>query len=136
MKIKDVFILWLKDLYSENISYKLVSLFIALILWLTILGRRDFVISKEVDIEIATGQGLSLASQSVDKIKVKVSGPRGALKKFVDSGLSQMVTVNAASKSEGEYELEIPTYKIDVPFGVKVIQVRPSTVKVQIKKNN
>jgi hypothetical protein len=33
---------------TENFSYKMVALFISLILWLTILGRRDFVLSKKL----------------------------------------------------------------------------------------
>lgn len=135
MKRKDIVILWFKELYQENISYKLVALFIALILWITILGRRDFVISKEMDLEVNVAQGLIVGVQSTDKIKVKVSGPRAALKRFVDSGLSQMITVNAVNRAEGEYDIEIPMHKIDVPFGVRVIQIKPNTVHVMIKRN-
>jgi hypothetical protein len=125
---------YLKHALFDHWSFKLVALFIALILWLTILGRRDFVLSKSIDVEVVVPQGLTLVVQSVDRVKVKVSGPRTALKRFMDSGLSQMVTVDAGGKGEGEYELEIPVAKIDVPFGVRVLQVRPSSVKVQLKK--
>ena len=125
---------YLKHVIFDHWSFKLVALFIALILWLTILGRRDFVLSKSIDVEIVVATGQTLVLQSADKVKVKVSGPRTALKRFMDSGLSQMVTIDATSKLEGEYELEIPVGKIDVPFGVRVLQIRPSSVKVQLKK--
>lgn len=122
-------------LFIENWSYKMVALFIAIILWLTILGRRDFVLSKNVDIEVVAGSGRAVVSQSVDRVKVKVSGPRTALKKFMDSGLSQMVTLDASQKGEGDFEIEIPTSKMDVPFGVRVLQIKPNSVRVQIRKN-
>ncbi len=125
---------YFRQLFFEQTSYKMVALFIALILWFTILGRRDFVLSKTIEVEVLPGQGQAVVTQSIDRVKVKVSGPRNALKRFMDSGLSQMVTVDAANKPDGEYELEIPTAKIDVPFGVRVLQVRPSSVKVQLKK--
>jgi YbbR domain-containing protein len=125
---------FLNDLFAENLSYKLVSLFIALILWLTILGRRDFIFSKNVEVDVLVGVNYILAGQNVERVRVKVSGPRTALKKFMDSGLSQQVTVDATHREEGEYEIEIPRNKIDVPFGVSVQQVRPATVKVIIKK--
>ena len=127
---------YLSHVLLDHGSYKLVSLFIALILWVTILGRRDFVLSKTLDVEITVSGNQNLVSQSPDKVRVKVSGPRTALKRFMDSGLSQMVTVDATAKPEGEYELEIPMAKIDVPFGVRVLQVQPSSVKVQLKKIN
>ena len=125
---------WKQNL-SENFSYKMVSLFIALILWLTILGRRDFVLSKTIEVEILVASGQVISAQSVDRVRVKVSGPRTALKRFMDSGLSQQVTIDASVRGEGEYELEIPQSKIDVPFGVKVLQVKPSVVRVVIKKS-
>lgn len=125
---------YFRQLFFEQTSYKVVALFIALILWFTILGRRDFVLSKTIEVEVLPGQGQMLVTQSAERVKVKVSGPRNALKRFMDSGLSQMVTVDASNKPDGEYELEIPMGKIDVPFGVRVLQVRPSTVKVQLKK--
>jgi hypothetical protein len=120
--------------FTENLSYKLVSLFIALILWFTILGRRDFVMAKNIDVEILVPFGYVLESQNVDRLRVKATGPRMALKKFMDSGFAQQVTIDASSKGEGEFELEVPLGKIDVPFGVRVTQVKPNLVKVVIKK--
>jgi len=127
---------YLRQLFLEQTSYKMVAFVIALILWFTILGRRDFVLSKTIEVEVIPGQGQAVVTQSLDRVKVKVSGPRNALKRFMDSGLSQMVSVDASNHADGEYELEIPMAKIDVPFGVRVLQIRPSSVKVQLKKIN
>ncbi|MBK7892579.1 MAG: hypothetical protein IPJ84_17540 [Bdellovibrionales bacterium] len=40
-----------KDSLFENGIYKIVSLVVTLILWVTILGRRDFVLTKDMDVE-------------------------------------------------------------------------------------
>lgn len=123
-----------KDVVTENLSYKLVSLFIALILWLTILGRRDFTLSKSIEVETYAVAGLMVHSQSTDVIKVKVTGPRNAIRKFIDSGLNQVLSVDVTNFGVGEFEIEIPVHKIDVPFGVKVVSVRPQTLRVKIVK--
>jgi YbbR domain-containing protein len=121
----------IKNIVFDNFSYKVVSLFIALILWLTILGRRDFVLTKVLDVEIMPRQDRIVLSQSADTVKVKVSGPRTALKKFIESGLSQLVSIDTAGR-EGSFDVDVPLQKIDVPFGVKVLSVKPSKIQVQV----
>ena len=121
-----------KSALTENLSYKIVSLFIALILWLTILGRRDFSLTKSLEIELLAGAHQTVTMQSADSIKVKVSGPRTALKKFMESGLSQLISIDVSQLGEGDVDIEVPLTHIDVPFGVKVISVRPSVVRAHI----
>lgn len=117
---------------TENFSYKVVALFIALILWLTILGRRDFVMSKKVDIELITAQGTHVVAQTADAVKIKVSGPRSALKKYMESSLSQTLTLDISQRGEGVVYVDIPMSKIDVPLGVKVLGVRPNQIQAEV----
>ena len=125
-----------RDTLTDNLSYKIVSLFIALILWLTILGRRDFSLTKTIDLELMTGPNKVVVTQNVEIAKVKVSGPRTALKKFMDSGLSQLLIIDISDKGEGEFDVEIPLSQIDVPFGVKVISVKPPVIRAKVIPKN
>lgn len=124
----------LRAFLTENLSYKMVSLFIALILWITILGRRDFVVAKQIDVELIPPPGHGISYQSADAIKVKVSGPRTALRRFIENGVSQVVTLDLTSKSKGRFEVEVPRGRVDVPFGVKLVSVNPEKIEVQIDK--
>ncbi len=121
-----------KNALTENFSYKMVSLFIALILWLTILGRRDFSLTKTLEIELLTGPQQLITAQSADNIKVKVTGPRTALKKFMESGMSQLISIDISKKGEGDVDVDVPMKQIDVPFGVKVISVKPSVIRAHV----
>lgn len=121
---------------NENLSYKIVALFISLILWLTILGRRDFVYSKNIELDLITAPGASVVAQTADKIRVKVSGPRTALKKFMDSGFSQSIAVDISDRGEGVLDIEIPLQKIEVPMGVKILSVRPNIVRAEVTNKN
>jgi YbbR domain-containing protein len=122
------------DSVTENFSYKVVALFISLILWLTILGRRDFVLSKNVEVDLITAPGTHVVAQTTDHIKVKVSGPRAALKKFMESSLSQNINLDISQKGEGVVYVDIPLNKIDVPLGVKILGVRPNQIQVEVVK--
>jgi YbbR domain-containing protein len=117
---------------TENFSYKVVALFIALILWLTILGRRDFVMSKKIDLELITAQGTQVIAQTADSVKIKVSGPRSALKKLMESSLSQTLILDISQRGEGVVYVDIPINKIEVPLGVKILGVRPNQIQAEV----
>lgn len=122
----------LSGVITENFSYKVVALFISLILWLTILGRRDFVLSKNIDIELITAPSKQVVAQTSDHIKIKVSGPRSALKKFIDSSFSQSMTIDISQRGEGVIYVDIPLNKIEVPLGVKILGVRPNQIQAEV----
>ncbi len=122
----------LSGVITENFSYKVVALFISLILWLTILGRRDFVLSKNIDIELITAPSKQVFAQTSDHIKIKVSGPRSALKKFIDSSFSQSMTIDISQRGEGVIYVDIPLNKIEVPLGVKILGVRPNQIQAEV----
>jgi len=117
---------------TENFSYKMVALFISLILWLTILGRRDFVLSKKIDIELQTGPKQVVVAQTADNIRVKVSGPRAALKKFMDNPQTQSILIDISERGEGVLDIDIPLNKIDVPMGVRILGVRPNVIRAEV----
>ena len=117
----------------ENWTYKVVSLFIALILWLTILGKKDFVVTKLMDIDVVTSSSLMVANQTHESVRIKVAGPRAGLRKFLEAGMGQVINLDLSKYAEGNYSLSVPTDKIELPFGVRILQVKPSTVDIEIR---
>lgn len=117
---------------SENFSFKVVALFIALILWLTILGRRDFVLSKNIEIGLITGPGSQVVAQTSDHVKVKVSGPRALLKKFLESAVSQEISIDISQRGDGIVNIDIPINKIEVPPGVRILGIRPNQIQAEV----
>lgn len=120
------------DYFFENGSYKIVALFISLILWLTVLGRRDFVYSKNIDLEIQTSPNLSVIEQSHSFVRVRVTGPRASLKKFMESNSNQAMLLDISSMGEGKIEMPISEKKMDLPLGVRVVSLRPKKVEATV----
>ncbi|MES2803103.1 MAG: CdaR family protein [Bdellovibrionota bacterium] len=121
-----------RSFFSDNLSYKVVSLFVALILWISILGRRDFVTTKEMDLTFVLPPGYMVAAQSHDKLRVKMSGSQPVLKKYKDS--LKKVAFDLSDSGEGLVEIDVPNNRIDVPDGVKVLNVKPNVIRVEIVK--
>lgn len=120
-----------KNLILENGSYKLVALFVTLILWVTILGRRDFVLSKDMDVEFLVPPSITLADTAHERrATVKVSGPRMALKKFAQN--PGTITIDLTRSQPGTVRAVISPQSVEVPFGVKVLSVSPNTVQVKL----
>lgn len=120
------------DSLFENGSYKIVALFISLILWLTILGRRDFVFSKNIDLEIQTSSNLSVIEQSHSFVRVRVTGPRASLKRFMESNSNQAILLDISSMGEGKIEIPISERKLDLPLGVRVVSLKPQKVEATV----
>jgi YbbR domain-containing protein len=118
------------ELFTENLSYKLVSLFIALILWVSILNRRDFVLNQNIDVNLKVSTGQVVIAQTADTVKVRVSGPRSALKKFMQSMPS--VDIDISDRGVGLIDVDVPIQKIEVPFGLKILGIRPNVIRAEV----
>jgi hypothetical protein len=62
-----------------------------------------------------------------------VAGPRAGLRKFLEAGMGQVINLDLSKYAEGNYSLSVPTDKIELPFGVRILQVKPSTVDIEIR---
>lgn len=118
--------------WTENWPFKLISLIIALILWVTVLGRRDFIFTKVIDVEFITSEGHAVMAQTADRVRVRVSGPRNSLKKFMDSRGSQVVQIDISQLGDGILDVDVPISKIEVPAGVKILGIRPNVIRAEV----
>ena len=122
-----------KTMITENGSYKLVALFVTLILWVTILGRGDIVMTKDVGLDFILPPSMQIADNKADRqVTVKVSGPRMALKKFTQNPVT--ITLDLSRSQEGPVSAAITPKNVEVPFGVKVLSVQPDTINVRLSR--
>lgn len=109
-----------------------MALFIAFVLWISILSRRDYVANFEVELNFATAEGYTVSSQSADKIKLKISGQQPVMKKYKDH--LQTLSIDVGDRGEGIYDIDILASRFDVPSGIKILSIRPNLVKFEIMK--
>ncbi len=119
-------------LFINDLSYKIVAFFIALILWLTILGRRDFPVAKEMEPDFITHHQ-HMVTPSVEKIKAKFIGSRQALQKLSKNIEHQYVYFDLSKYSPGKVELRITQKNFDLPLGARLVSVEPERFYVIIR---
>ena len=124
----------IRHFIQDNWVAKIMGLVIALFLWTTVMGRRDFVLTKVINLEIMTSDNQTVLAQTADRIRVRVSGPRPALKQFIDDPKTQRLVLDLTGGRTGVTEVDIPTQQIQTPLGVKVLSVRPNMIRVEVTK--
>lgn len=122
-----------KKWVTENGSYKLVALFVTVILWVTILGRRDFVLTRDMQLEFMVSPPY-VAQSVADHVQVKVTGPRTALRKF-SQGPSQ-IAIDLGKVTDGLRYVNIPPESVDLPFGVRLLAITPNRIGVQVLRGD
>lgn len=123
-----------KDRILGNWTYKIVALLISLILWLSVLGRKDYVMTKSIELEFIAPKGFQIAAQTADQVKLKVSGNRAALRRWMESESYQKLILEVIALEPGLAKIDIPIQKIHIPEGVKVLGVRPNQVQIELIK--
>jgi YbbR domain-containing protein len=73
-----------------------------------------------------------VVAQTADNIRVKVSGPRAALKKFMDNPQTQSILIDISERGDGVLDIDVPLNKIEVPMGVRVLGVRPNVIRAEV----
>lgn len=127
MKLKE----WYEEWVYENGSYKLVALFITLILWVSVLGRKETTVAKEIPLAFSVMDNRIVTAASARTVRFELSGSRRALRRFV-ADKSEPITVDINGASIGRLMVTIPDDSIKLPFGVKVQNVNPSSVVIEI----
>lgn len=128
-----------REILSENSSYKLVALVVALVLWLTLQGRRDVVLSREVELQVLMAPHMAVTNPIPQTLRVELSGARLALKRVAE-GMGP-ATVDLRHVAPGRQVVTLTRDNFTVPVGAKVLSIQPNeflavVVEVQGKKSN
>lgn len=122
----------IKAQFKSNGVYKLVALFVALVIWAsTLWGQKDIVWIRDMDVEILLRPQMTLVGKSLSSVKVKLAGPKTALRKLRNS--PNVITLNLNNLEAGKHVVEISDSWMDLPIGVKFLSAEPNKVKLNVK---
>ncbi|OQX53046.1 MAG: hypothetical protein B5M48_04075 [Candidatus Omnitrophica bacterium 4484_213] len=122
----------IKKFLLHNLALKLISLFLAIILWFYVAGEQNEDLEKRATLNIEPPPGMVISSRSAGKVNVLFRGPKNRL-----SLISSDIAVNykiEEIKKPGKYSFTVSPRGIDVPSGVKIVSIKPSTVTVNLDR--
>lgn len=126
----------MKKQLTENLSYKIVSLSIALILWVSLLNRRDFELKETVKLDVVTSSAFKVVEVKPAEFEVQLSGQRKAIFKLRNSLKIQDLVVDISRRGDGEFEVLIPFEDLKLPTGIRITSVKPDSISVKVEKRN
>ncbi len=121
-----------RDWIGENLGLKLLSVGLAFLLWLTVLGEQKAEVVLNVPLEVGgVPKGMMVISEPVDYVAVKVRG----LKSVVMGLAPNEIHLGRALRrlQQGENILTLSSAEVEVPRGVEVLSISPSRLKILVE---
>jgi YbbR domain-containing protein len=116
----------------HNLGLKLLSLFLAALLWAVVLGEQKVEVTVSVPLNLDLPQNLFLVNDPTDTLEVRVRGP----KTLVTSVTPREIAVGELPVKRVEGENMIPSREelVRVPRGTQVVEVTPRRVRVVLER--
>jgi YbbR domain-containing protein len=123
----------LKNLLLRNGQLKLVSLLLALLLWIALNGEPKSEVSFKVPLEFRDSpKTVEILGDTLNSVDVRVSARSSIIKRVDASNLTASVDLSDWSLGERTYSLS--EANLTVPFGVTVIKITPNTIRLRFER--
>jgi YbbR domain-containing protein len=122
----------LKNWFLKNIDIKLLSIFLAIILWLYIAGGENPMVENFIDISLTqTNLGEDLVIKEFPtNVSVGIKGPKNIINNISSHQINGIVNFSEISK-EGLYKLKV---EVTPPKKTQITRIIPSEIKVEVEK--
>lgn len=122
--------------FTDNLSYKFVALGVAIILWVSMLGRKDSTLMKDFELQVLLPPAIELETQIPQLVRVEVAGPRVALKKI--NQISPVFTVDLTGAAPGRQSVKLTREGLNLPIGARILTIEPSefTIVLRASRND
>lgn len=117
---------------TDNLSYKFVALGVAMVLWMSMLGRKDSTLVKEFELQVLLPPKVELQTQIPQIVKVEVGGPRVALKKI--NQMNPVFTIDLTAARPGRQVVELSRDGLNLPIGARVLTIEPKEFTVVLRE--
>jgi YbbR domain-containing protein len=121
------------DFITTNVGTKFISVVIAVVLWIVVLGSRNVEVSKDVPLEVVTPTEIVASNDIPDHVTFKLSGPKAFLRAVLDRR-EEPIRVNLAGSKPGLVTYRFFSDNIRVPIGVKILGINPSAIVIKLEQ--
>lgn len=120
-------------LLTENWTFKLVSLVLALMLWMFIMGERRLEVGYRVPLELQNiPKELMVANEVPSLVDVRVSGPRTLQMKVSPNDIS--IIVDLVDLKPGLTTFKQLEERLNLPSGLRVTRLSPSFIDLKLER--
>ena len=123
----------MKQLLTRNLGWKLLSLAIAVALWISIAREPEVATSVSVPVEFKNPpNSLEVEGNLPDRVRIEVRGPSGRLTR--DDLSSLAVVLDLSDAEPGERTYSIRGRDLNLPAGVTFDKAAPSQITLRFER--
>lgn len=125
---------YVKGLFVRNWGLKLVSILLALALWLVLVPEDKVFSEKTLTVSLETRntpESLEIVEKSVSTVDITVRAPSRILNQISPSTVSARLDLERATVIQQDYPLN--KTMISLPPGADVIEIRPNKVQIKLE---
>ncbi len=120
-------------LLTENWSLKLISIVLAFLLWMFIMGERRLEVGYRVPLELQNlPPQLMVANEVPSLVDVRISGPRTLLMKVSPNDIS--IVVDLTDLKPGLTTFKRLEERLNLPSGLRVTRLSPSFIDLKLER--
>ncbi len=126
---------FLRDLFTRNWGLKLLSFFLALVLWLTLGPEEKIFGERTIPVTLDTRNipaNMELVEKSISVVDVTVRAPNRLLGQLTANDFTAVLDLTRATADQEDYALD-PSLII-VPPSAKAVRVFPSKVRIKLER--
>lgn len=117
--------------WTAHRGFKLVSLVLAVVIWVILIGKKDSVLVRDLNVVFLTEKGLSVVKSSSSRLQVKLKGPRVSLLKM--RSISEPYSVDVKQLEKGVHQVQVPGDGLDLPVGVSISEISPNQLWIKVE---
>lgn len=118
----------------RNFGLKIVSIFIAFLLWLIVAGEQPAERGLRIPLELQNlPPNMEVVDLPMEVVDVRVRGPSGALSRLAPGDL--VAVLDLQSVKPGPRLFHLTPEQVRAPFGVEVAQVSPPTLALRFENS-
>jgi YbbR domain-containing protein len=119
--------------FTRNPLLKIISLVLAIILWLFVRSEGSGELGLVVPLELyGLSSDLIVTNVTEEAINVRINGPRSQTERLSTKDIR--VRINLSSAKFGANSFDILPDNLSIPQGLRVSQISPSSIKVKLDK--
>ncbi len=119
------------DFFIKNIGWKLLSLAIAVLLWIAVASEPELATFISIPVEYKNlSAKLEINSEVVESVLLEVRGPSGELRGLPQNRPGYAVILDMTAVTPGQHTFTIDSGDVRLPRGIQLVRAIPAQIRL------